>query len=152
MRDLIEVSQREYAQIINFEHRKLAMSTEEKRAMLAQLAASEVGIVSLLRDCAVTLKLDSPEPSAAQVAEALEGELRHDLMEKVTCLRSLTQSFRELQGVCQYHAERGLTVVRSYSALLRGQDPAVHETADSYTQTGRVLRASLPSQTVSRNA
>jgi flagellar biosynthesis/type III secretory pathway chaperone len=152
MRDLIEVSQKEYAQIIAFEHRNLSMSTEEKRALLSQLEASEAQIGAVLRDCSTELGLDSVEPTAAVVASATDGEIRKGLDDQVTCLRALSESLRELQAVSHFHAERGLKLVRSYTALLRGHDPSCHEGGETYTPTGRARRAPLPSQTVTRNA
>lgn len=152
MRDLIEVSQREYAQIIAFEHRELSVATERKLSLLAQLEANEVAIGELLCRCATELELEGESPTAAQVAEALTGPIRGQITGQVTRLRALTESFRELQAVCQLHAQRGLTVVRSYSALLRGHDPDRFRSTDSYTSMGRVRRESLPSKTVSRNA
>jgi hypothetical protein len=152
MRDLIEVSQKEYAQIIAFEHRSLSMSTEEKRALLSQLEASETGVGTLLRQCSAELGLETAEPTAAEVASATDGALREGLEDQVTCLRALSESLRELQAVSQYHAERGLKVVRSYTALLRGHDPTCHEAGETYTPMGRARRARLPSHTVTRNA
>jgi len=152
IRDLIEVSQREYARIISFEHRSLATATEEKRALLSQIQASETAIAGRLAQCASLLQLDDPHPTAAQIAELLEGPEAEQLMNQVSTLRSLSESFRELQAVCLYHAERGLTLVRSYSALLRGQDPDAHQGPDIYTPGGRAHRTALPSKTVSRNA
>ena len=152
MQDLIEVSQREYAQIIAFEHRELSVATENKLSLLAQLEANEVAISELLRRHAVELGLEQELPTANEVAGALTGPERETITSQVTSLRSLTQSFRELQAVSQLHAQRGLNVVRSYSALLRGQDPDRFQGTDSYTSRGRVRRESLPSKTVSRNA
>ena len=152
MRDLIEVSQKEYAQIIAFRHRDLSMSTEEKRALLGQLEANETSIVSLLRQCATDLGLEISDPTASNIAVATEGALGERLSAQVTNLRALNESLRELQAVSQYHAERGLKMVRSYTALLRGHDPESAGGGETYTPTGRARRVALPSQTVSRNA
>jgi flagellar biosynthesis/type III secretory pathway chaperone len=152
MRDLIEVTQQEYAQIIAFEHRELSVATEHKLSLLAQLEANEVAIGELLRVSATQLEMEMENPTATQVASALTGTTREQITSQVTRLRALTESFRELQAVCQLHAQRGLTVVRSYSALLRGHDPDRFQGTDSYTSMGRVRRESLPSKTVSRNA
>ena len=152
MRDLIEVTQQEYAQIIAFEHRDLSVATEKKLSLLAQLEANEVAIGELLQQHATQLGLEQENPTASQVANALPVAAREQIMGQVTRLRSLTESFRELQAVCQLHAQRGLTVIRSYTALLRGHDPGQFQGTDSYTSRGRVRRESIPSKTVSRNS
>ena len=152
MRDIIEVTQQEYAQIIAFEHRELSVSTEKKLSLLSQIEANEVAIGELLCLSAEKLGMELEKPTASQVAEALSGALGEKIAGQVTSLRSLTESFRELQAVCQLHAHRGLTVIRSYSALLRGHDPDRFQSTDSYTSRGRVRRESIPSKTVLRNA
>lgn len=154
MKDMVEVSQHEQAQLIAFQPSKLATSTEEKRVLMVQLEASEACVRGHLTSAGQAVGLQSvDEHTLRLVGDRLEGPDRDAVLGRASTLRSLSESLQELQAMSLVQAERGLRLVRAYATLLRSAGGAQElESSELYSSDGRARREAIPTTTVSRNA
>jgi hypothetical protein len=137
---MVEVAQREQQHLLAVESDQIHVCVMQRKTLFERLDSANGATeeaVSALRE---TLGLDKEQaPTLSRLFKRLEPAYREHLRERCACLESLAQALGELNAINMVHAQRGLRVVRGFTALLA--DNGHVEASDAYTKNGRATQS-----------
>ncbi len=134
MTHIVACAQAQQRSVIAFDMVELASSTEAMRHHCASMERAERRTLDAAREVARSLDL-SPKtaPTLTALADHLPQVEGAALTQRTSKLRALGGALQELAAMTSVQAERGLTTVRAYVAMLTPEG----EHARTYTPRGK---------------
>lgn len=121
LESLLELMHDERELLVNFKPHSLLEHNKRKALIVTQHRQLDRHRVELSLQLAGELKMDGAEPSLRELAEALGGEMGHELLKQRSKLRALVESIHELNDLNQRLIDFSIKSVRGSVSFLKGQ-------------------------------